>query len=721
MSESRGFNRLHKGVQRWVWAQKWNALKDIQERAIDPILSADCDVIISASTAAGKTEAAFLPACSRVAELSPNGIGILYISPLKALINDQYRRLQSLCEMIGIPVTPWHGDVLRSVKDKQRKSPRGILLITPESLESILLNQSDWCTQAFEELSHIIVDEFHAFLGTERGCQLQSLMHRIEFLLQRTVPRVALSATLGEMQQVAHYLRPKNKLPCTIVESNLSHNDLKIQLRGYLASAIADEELPSAFDAISDDLYAILRGKSHLVFANSRGRTEKIAADLSSRCERDGVPNEFFPHHGNLSKEIRESLEARLQQERFPTTAICTMTLELGIDIGSVDSIAQVTAPHSVASLRQRLGRSGRRGEAAVLRLFIQENEITAKNHLLDRLRMETFQCIAMINLLLKKWYEPASENQYHLSTLVQQTLSVIGQYGGVRANQLWSLLCDTGPFSLVDRTLYATFLRALGKKELIKQTQDGQLILGYRGEKTVEHYTFYTAFNTPEEYRLECDGHVLGTVPIDKPLVIGQLVIFAGKRWEVLHVNAERKLITLKPATGGNPPNFGGDGQMVHDIIRQEMLSVYRQRLVPIYLDKLAKSIFDEGIECFHSLKLHNVKTLQIGSTLHILPWLGDQIVNTITIFLRRQGLAANCFGGVIDISNSSIESFHQAVETILLKVKPTPAELASGVTDTIVEKHDSVLPKEMRDLGYGARFFDVDGAWEWMGKLKY
>jgi ATP-dependent Lhr-like helicase len=719
MSESHGFDRLHGGVQRWVWGQKWTTLRDIQEKAIDPILDADCDVIISASTAAGKTEAAFLPACSRIADLAPNCIGILYISPLKALINDQYRRLQSLGEILDIPVTPWHGDVLRSVKDKQRKNPRGILLITPESLESLLLNKAGWCVQAFAGLSHIIVDEFHAFLGTERGCQLQSLMHRLEFLLQRTVPRIALSATLGEMQKIAHYLRPNEKLPCVIIDSSTSHSDLKIQLRGYLTPISEEVETPSAFDVITDDLYKILRGKSHLIFANSRGRTEEIAAALSDHCERDGVPNEFFPHHGSLSKEIRESLEARLQEGKLPTTAVCTMTLELGIDIGSVDSIAQVTAPHSVASLRQRLGRSGRRGEAAVLRMFIPEDEITAKSHLLDRLRLETIQCIAMVNLLLKKWYEPAPANQYHLSTLVQQTLSVIGQYGGVRANQLWSLLCDTGPFALVDQELYATFLRALGEQELITQSQDGQIILGHRGEKVVEHYTFYTAFNTPEEYRLECDGRVLGTVPIDKPLVIGQLIIFAGKRWEVLNVNAEKKLVILKRATGGRPPKFGGDGQMVHDIVRQEMLRVYQQRAVPVYLDKEAKSIFDEGIESFHTLGLDKSKVLQIGNTVHVLPWIGDRITTTITVLLRREGLAADCFGGVIDIGNSSIDSFHQAVDTILQGAKPPSSELASSVPDTIVEKHDPVLPKELRDLGYGARFFDVNGAWKWFSEL--
>lgn len=724
MSESAGFNRLHKDVQRWVWAQNWSSLRDIQEQAIEPIMNADCDIVISASTAAGKTEAAFLPACSQVAEMKPEGIGILYISPLKALINDQYRRLASLCEILDIPLTPWHGDVLQSVKAKLRKKPRGILLITPESLESLLLNQMGWCFQAFSGLSHIVIDEFHAFIGTERGCQLQSLMHRLEFLLRRTVPRIALSATLGathsDKQKTGQYLRPGEKFPLKLIESSTSHSDLKIQLRGYLNSIPSGEDEPIGLRIISNDLYKILRGKSHLIFANSRSRTEELAASLSDKCKKDGVPNEFFPHHGSLSKEIREGLESRLHKDKLPTTAVCTMTLELGIDIGHVDSIAQVTSPHSVASLRQRLGRSGRRGEAAVLRVFILEEELTSRSHLLDRLRLETFQCIAMISLLLKKQYEPTPDNQYHFSTLVQQTLSAIGQYGGVRANQLWSLLCSTGPFSLVDDTLYAQFLRALGEQELISQTQDGQLVLGIKGENLVEHFTFYTAFNTPEEYRLECDGRALGTLPIDKPLVKEQHIIFAGRRWEVVHIDAENKLITLKKAKGGRPPKFGGEGQTVHDIVRKEMFNIYREGVEPIYLDNQAKLIFSEGVECFRSLGLENQQVIEIGNTVTVLPWAGDKTVNTITALLRGQGFSADCFAGVIDIRNTSIQEFYDAVRNILVDSKPTAAGLAHNVPDTIIEKHDPFLPKELRDIGYGARFFDVEGAWNWLENTK-
>lgn len=719
MSESPGFHLLHKSVQRWIWQQGWESLRDIQEQAIEPILKADRDIIISACTAAGKTEAAFLPACSKVALESTAGIGVLYLSPLKALINDQHRRLEGLCEMLNMPLTPWHGDVSLSKKQRLIKKPDGILLITPESLESLLLNKSSWCKEAFQGLGHVIIDEFHAFIGTERGCQLLSLLRRLEFLLEKTVPRIALSATLGDMGLVAKCLRPNGKFPCDIIDSKISRSDLKIQQRGYITPKVLGDSSQVGLDSIVDDLFSILRGKSHLVFANSRSRTEEVAAKLADKCEQHIVPNEFLPHHGSLSKEIRESLESRLQEEKLPTTAICTMTLELGIDIGSVDSIAQISPPHSVSSIRQRLGRSGRRDEAAILRLFINENEIDKNSHLLIRLRLQSIQSIAMINLLLNKWYEPPELIQYHFSTLVQQTLSVIGQYGGVRANQLWELLCNTGPFKPVDQVLFGKFLRALGEEDLITQTQDGQLVLGYQGEKIIGHYSFYAAFQTPEEYRLEFNGRVLGTLPIDKPLTIGQLMIFAGKKWEILNIDPDKKLISLKKAKGGKPPSFDGSGLQTHDIIRQEMYRVLKQNEVPVYLDSNAKQLFEEGVSNFHNLELEHKKLIQFGNTTHLLTWLGDKVSNTICILLKRHGLSADSYVGIIEVNNSSVEMLLTTINKILNTSKPSAEELARDIPDTNIEKYDYLLPKDIRDIGYGQKYFDVEGAWLFMNIL--
>jgi len=489
-------------IQQWIFKQGWDRLREIQCLAIDPILSGNTDVLISASTAAGKTEAFFLPAISSIAD-EVSGVGILYISPLKALINDQDRRLESLSDLLGIQVTPWHGDSSQGRKNKLKRNPSGMVLITPESLESLLIRDSGWVKSAFQNLKHIVIDEFHAFIGTERGHHLLSLLHRLEHLLGRVnspIPRTALSATLGDLESVPASLRPNKSLPCKIIKQTQSSSSLKMQVKGYIESAVVTDETLTAEQSVCNDLYGLCRGGNHLVFANSRSRTESIATTLAEMCESNIVPNEFFPHHGSLAKEMRETLEARLQQDQIPTTAICTMTLELGIDIGKVNSVVQVTAPHSIASLRQRMGRSGRRGGASVLRMLITEADLTEQSNIADKLRLELVQSLAMIRLLVaSKWYEPADTSLYHFSTLLHQVLALIAQWGGIRADQIYVLLCKDGPFQQVSITHFKGLLSHMGKVELITQLGSGELVLGHMGEKVTNHYTFYAVFKTPE------------------------------------------------------------------------------------------------------------------------------------------------------------------------------------------------------------------------------
>lgn len=715
-SGSQAFNNFHPDVQRWIWKQGWSSIRDVQERAAQPIMSCDRDVLISAATAAGKTEAAFLPIYSLLASRSESGIGALYVSPLKALINDQMRRQESLSDLTKVPVTPWHGDASLAGKKRLKKDPNGVLLITPESLESLLMNSADWCSGAFKHLTHVVIDEFHALLGSERGIQLQSLLRRLEFLIGRQVPRIALSATLGDMDGVTRSLRVNQEYPCETLIAEGTHADIKLQLRGY-ADPI-DDKRPSAISKITDDLYRLLRGHSHLIFANSRARTEAIAADLSDMCSMNHVPNEFFPHHGSLSKELREELEARLQYEQLPTSAVCTMTLELGIDIGHVDSVAQVTAPHSVASLRQRLGRSGRRDEAAILRLFIPERELTVNSHLVDRLRVHLVQSIAMVNLLLKKWYEPPGADRYHFSTLVQQTLSTLAQYGGVRAQQLWQLLCSTGPFYLVDSSQYAELLRGLGEADMITQTEDGQIVLGKTGEQYVEHYTFYAAFNTPEEYILEADGKVLGSLPIDKPLMVGQTIVFGGKRWQVRHITDERKRILLAASPSGSPPSFGGEGMNIHRIIREEMFRVYSNAEVPVYLDREAKVLLEEAFNTFKDLALNEHFIIETGNTTHLLTWLGDTEINTLVYLLRQSELDADSYGGVIDVQRQSKDHVLSVLHAISSNPPSSAEALVAEVPAilTLIEKHDALVPEPLRQKDYAKRMFDIPGSMVWV-----
>ncbi len=726
---SSAYDRLDPRVRKWVYKQGWPDLRPLQKSSIPAILARDRDVLISAGTAAGKTEAFFLPACSAVADIT-SGFGIVYISPLKALINDQYRRLESLGEALDMPVTPWHGDILQSKKKKARTSPSGILLITPESLESLLINSSGWLKQAFSPVAYIVIDEFHAFIGTERGMQLLSLLNRIDHVLSRhanPIPRVALSATLGELDKVPELLRPDKLLPCETVTDDSSKATLQVQVKGYMESVSEEGEEPqnSAEKHVCADIFRLCRGDSHLVFANSRRRTESIAATLSDMCEEHIVPNEFFPHHGSLARELRETLEARLQKGNLPTTAICTMTLELGIDIGKVQSVIQVTPPHSVSSLRQRMGRSGRRDSPSVLRMLITEDELTATSSIVDQLRLQMVQSMAMIRLMIsQRWFEPADTCQMHYSTLLHQILAITAQWGGVRADQLWSQLCQTGPFRNVELTDFKSLLKHMGACGLLTQLASGEMVIGAEGEKLTNHYTFYAVFNTPEEFRIVTGSRTLGTVPIDSPLLPEQHIIFGGRRWKVTEIEVEKKVIYVEATKGGQPPKFSGGGMSVHDVVRQEMLAIYRENDYRIavgnqrvdYADAAARNLFAEGRDNFQRFNLQN--THFIGSSQHcyVLPWMGDKVVNTMTALLLRSGFKANSYAGVIEVGDSIVASVQQALKEILLSGLPSEFELAADVPDKYLDKYDEYLPESLLAKGYGAKAFDVEGTRTWL-----
>jgi len=724
------FERLDSRIQKWVYKQGWEDLRDIQRMSVSPILAGDSDVVISASTAAGKTEAAFLPACSVIAD-ETQGFGILYISPLKALINDQYRRLEGLCDDLNMHVIPWHGDSSQSKKKRAKQNPEGILLITPESLESLLVREAGWVKAAFNTLRYIIVDEYHAFVGFERGCHLQALMHRLESLLDRQrdpIPRIALSATLGDMEGVVSYLRPTKSIPCRLIVGKQSQSTLKMQVRGYVDPEMFIDSPLSADRKIANDLYETLRGDSHLVFANSRQRTENFAVMLSELCEKNYVPNEFFPHHGSLSKELRSELESRLQKKDLPTTAICTMTLELGIDIGKVESVAQVTAPHSVASLRQRLGRSGRRGRSSILRMYISEKELNLRSNIADKLRLQLLQSLAMIRLLLnEKWYEPSDTNLYHFSTLLHQVLAVIAQWGGVRPDQLWGLLCKAGPFGKITVDHFKELLSHMGEIGLIIQLGSGELVLGEIGEQMVSHYTFYAVFKTYEEYRIVVEGKTLGTLPIDSFLLPEQHIVFGGRRWKIKEIDADRKTILVTPAKGGKPPKFRGDGMSVHDRIRQEMYEIYRSGDYRIavgetkleFLDRAGKDLFQEGLKHFKDTNLETERIFQDGKNVYIVPWMGDKLVNTLVVMLNQSSYKAYSYAGIVEIENANAGEIKEYFGIIASSPVPSNTYLAESVVNKQTEKYDHLLPESLLNVAYGEKAFDSKQTVLWLSEI--
>lgn len=720
--ESQAFNLLDEKLRRWVWDQGWTNLRDAQELAIPPILAGNTDVIIAAATATGKTEAAFLPICSRL--LAEEGLNacVLYLSPLKALINDQFSRMEQLCERLDIPVHPWHGDISGSKKGKFLKKPTGILLITPESVESLFVNHGTAIPQLFGNLLYIVVDELHSFIGSERGQQLQSLLHRIEFAIKRKVPRIGLSATIGDMHLASRFLRPNGDSETEMIVSTATGQDLQLLLRGFIQappvimpSGETKEEIQpdGSLLNIGENLFKTLRGNSNLIFANSRNKVEFFADLLRRMCEEQHLPNEFWPHHGSLSKELREDAETAIKDKTRPVSIVCTSTLEMGIDIGSVVSIAQVGVPPSVASMRQRLGRSGRReGDPAILRIYIQEDELSDKSGPSDCLRAGLVQTIAMVRLLLVKWYEPPPSSGIHLSTMVQQLLSLIAQYGGVTAVHAYNVLCQNGPFPLVTQSMFADFLRSLGSNRLIIQASDGLLLHGQIGERIVNHYSFYTAFTTPEEYRLVSGDRTLGTLPIDRPVAVDSLLIFGGRRWLVVEVDSAKKVIVLKPAKGGKAPIFGGQAGWIHDRIRQEMFSVYTEKNVPIFLDAQAKELLAEARENFNRYGLAKRTILPQGNSAYLFCWKGDRVQDTLAAMLRLKGLKAINEGIAILVANSSPDDLRNCLRGLLKEGMPDAFELARSVINKACEKYDLFLADELLSADYAASKLDAEGA---------
>jgi len=737
-SETSSFLLLDERIQRWIWERGWTSLRAVQEFAIPALLPARSDVILAAATSAGKTEAAFFPILTRLLQPATTPGFVLSISPLKALINDQTQRLSGLCELLELPVLGWHGDVAALRKQRFLKDMSGILIITPESLEALFVNKGTMIPSFAARIRYIVIDELHSFMGTERGKQVQSQMSRIELAAGRTLPRVGLSATLGDKTLAAEYLRPSAGERVQTIDIAEQSFDLKLIIKGYadelvidpypdftpdgeeaqLANTLAEHpaypaKISVAKLAIAKYLYEQLRGTNNLVFPNSRSQVEYYADQLRRQCERNGVPNEFWAHHGSLSRELREESEAALKGGQMAATVICTTTLELGIDIGNIKSVVQIGPPPSVASLRQRLGRSGRRiGESSILRCLVTEQKLTAKSTFSDRVRESLVQTTAMVRLLLGSWVEPPRAGALHASTLVQQILSVIAQRGGASAHELWAVLIKSNIFRNISSEQFTSLLKAMGSSDLLLQDSSGVLLPGTLGEKLINNYEFYSAFASGEEFRLLADGHVLGSLPVTRPLSVGQCVIFGGRRWRVRDIDMKGKAIFVSADRGGSPPAFDGMTGAVDDHVRLEMRKVLTEATPITFLDAKASELLFEARSYFHSGGFGEKRWFAEGASILILSWWGDWANDALALLLTAKGLETTNEGIALRVASGDELRLKTTLEQIAITPSISIDDLHLKPGEVIREKWDWVLPDPMRLASFASSTLDLAGA---------
>jgi ATP-dependent helicase Lhr and Lhr-like helicase len=721
-SSQSAFGRLHPPLQEALYRMRWTKLRQIQVDAIHEIFDGDGDLIVAAKTAAGKTEAAFLPILSRVLSEPARGIRVVYVGPLKALINDQFSRLEQLCRESEIPVHKWHGDVSSSPKRRLLEHPSGVLLITPESIESLFVNHAHRLDQVFQSLAFIVIDELHSFIGTERGAHLRSLIHRLGAKSRLPVRRTGLSATLGlDVGAVARWLRPGDPEGVRLIEDP-EQKSIQLRISGYVRHPSRNDrraekngiELSSSVAAnLERDVFEAFQGKTALIFINAKSDIEKIADYARRESEHRGLLNPFRVHHGSLSKGEREETEEALKVTR-PTATFCSSTLEMGIDVGNVKLVGQIGPPWSVSSLTQRLGRSGRKeGEPSVIRIFVEEDEPEQDTPLFRRLFLDLLQVTAMTKLMLEKWCEPPEVDCLHLSTLVQQVLSVIKERGGARADTLHRSLVLGGGFPSVDQPMLLQVLRSMGAVDLIEQSPDGLLITGLLGERIVGHHDFYIAFIVHEEYRVNHAGHHIGNIAFVAEFEEDRFLILAGRRWEILDIDHDRKAITVKPSPGGRVPGFHStSGRDIHPRVREVMKALLEPGEQPIYLDMKAREMLLQAQATAAQAELLRHPFIQDGPDTIWFTWTGSKIQRTL--------LGLGTHFGALKVTDESVALVFEKVPVArvqeifrgFLAECPDAVSLAMQFPSRAGEKYDRYLSDELTAELFARERLDLSGA---------
>ncbi len=348
------FEQLAPFIQEYIYKNSWSEIRPIQVAAYDLILNTDDNILLASATASGKTEAAFLPILTDMYQNPGKSVFVLYISPLKALINDQFIRIDEILKETDINVTKWHGDVPQNIKNKLFKNPNGILQITPESLEAMLMKNSNNIQKLFCDLRYIVIDEIHYFMNDDRGLQLLCILERIQRLIKKQPRRIGLSATLGDYSLAKKWLNSGTQRKCSL--PNIPEEKRKIRLG---IKYIEIEENINKNDTSIIDYYKMLYEKTLdkkcIIFSNSKSEVEDIISHLKKIAKYKKTNDVYYVHHANISQTLRAQTEEKMKHEQQMAVTGATVTLELGIDLGRLDRIIQTGSPFTVSSFVQRL------------------------------------------------------------------------------------------------------------------------------------------------------------------------------------------------------------------------------------------------------------------------------------------------------------------------------------------------------------------------------
>jgi len=724
------FGRYAPFIQDFIYQNKWEELRGIQIAAAQAIFDTDDNLLLSSGTASGKTEAAFLPVLTELYEKPSRSVGVMYISPLKALINDQFKRLELLLLDSNIPVCRWHGDASQTQKYDLIKNPQGILQITPESLESLITNKRGAALSMFSDLRYVIIDEVHYFMRDSRGVQLLCVLERLQNLTGIIPRRIGLSATLGDTSLAVNWLNTGTSRNCAAPITGEGKKRIRLHMERFVNhSDKRDTETRDGSDFVVNEatkgdsgnrehyeyLFKMTLDKKTIIFTNSREETEFIMANLKDVALKHKSPDVYRVHHGNVSAFLRETAEEEMKSDDEKIVTGATVTLELGIDIGSLDQAVQVGAPLNVASFAQRLGRCGRRGQVPQL-LFTFVEELDANsNDPIAPINWEFIRTIAIIELYTRdNWVEPIYPFKFPYNLLYHQTMSYLKSTGEVSSAGLAQAMLTLGSFKNIPQDDYKELLTHLIGIEQIERTERGGLIIGREGEKVIGNHKFLSVFLAPEYLLVKDENRTIGTV--DKIYPVGTHFALAGMTWETIDINAKSKVIFVKRVPGISLVDWDVEAHIdIHTVLVQKMKSILECSDNYPYLSERCKQRLEEIRQLADGTGiLRNLITPLSNMKMAIFPWVGTRQIRTLHYALAHRKIKSKLPWITCPFLEVQFDQDVLTLESIIYDILHSDLDMYSlPLPDNaqILGKYNDFIPKHLLRKQFIEDYLDFEG----------
>lgn len=744
MDAKRIFNSYSPFIREFIYKRGWDALHELQLEAARIIFETDDDLLLSSGTASGKTEAALFPVLSELYEKPPRSFGALYIAPLKSLINDQFERITELVDSAGISVFHWHGDVSASAKTRALKNPSGVLQITPESLESLLIRHPGDIARLFSDLRYVIIDELHVLMGSDRGGQILCQLARIAHITGNDARRIGLSATVGDRKAAALWLSGGRERNVSVPEPPSAGIRIRLGAEHFFIHSSADktdditkyentlpcEEHEDPCESDEEDyniirrtdegfeyVYDCVLGKKSLVFSNSREETEYVTATLRQIAARRGDDDIFLIHHGNLSASLREEAEVRLRDSETRNLAVCaTVTLELGVDIGRLERVVQIGAPNTVSSFLQRLGRSGRRGDAPEMMMVFREETPLSGAPLPSLIPWELLRGIAVIQLYIEeRFIEPPSHVHCPYSLMFQQILSLLCAEGAMLPSRLAERIYSLPPFADVPRDDCKALLVDMINSDFIELTEEGELLVGLRGERLTDSFKFFAVFKDSEDFTVRCASEEIGTISSAPP--VGDRFALAGRVWEVEECDLARRIVYAHRIKGKMQVSWPGDSGEIHTRVLERMKRVLCEDTVYPYLKENARKRLISTRQVARNTGMINESLLSLGgNSMVYFPWLGTRAMRAARRFFKS-------YSEKLGISAVEAESYYITFRRENVSIRDLMQRIASLAAHGIdsysligdaeapaYNKYDAYIPKKLLHKAYAEDRMSAD-----------